>query len=128
VKKTKRGYAVAPVEKWLQQNIRPKNDAPQNGISASARYELRDELLAAQIRERGATASLKEMQLKVEHGELIPKDQVIEEELARTAVVKRTLLSLGRSVAPLVVGLPQREVQTIIDRKCRDVLERLAKM
>lgn len=99
----------------------------RHGTSESRRALL-DQLTKMQIRERSATASLKETQLKIDRGQLIPKEAVEKDEAAKIAVVRRALLSLGKTVAPLVVGLDQRDVETVIHKKCREVLERLSKM
>jgi len=87
---------------------------------------VRDELLEAQTRERKAKAALAELQLAFERGEYLARDEIEEWDRARSAVVKRGLLGLGRSVAPSLVGLNVKEIQAVINRRARGLLTQFA--
>lgn len=59
---------------------------------------------------------LKELEYMVETKELIPKEEILDEFLARIAIVKQGLMSLHRSLSPILFGKEPREIADILKR------------
>lgn len=116
-------YDGEAIQQWGQEN---KGDprGPNGGTEDGEGVGLR--LKRAQAREREARAELAELQLKIERGELVNKDEIKEWDLARIAVVKRGLLSMPRSIARSLIGLSDREIEHALMRRARDLLERFS--
>jgi phage terminase Nu1 subunit (DNA packaging protein) len=130
IKRTRRGYAVEPVEKWIAENLRAPSrppGRPPKDVDERAEGSLRQKLIREQIRERAATANLKEFQARLQSGDLIPREDIEKEERAKTAIIRRGLMNFPRATAPLLVGLDHREIEAIMMKKVRELLERFAR-
>ncbi|MFH0903194.1 MAG: hypothetical protein V2A73_21405 [Pseudomonadota bacterium] len=125
------------MRRWRSANILPPRSTPRRklpeddlpGPTASLGDDLlgdRERLLRAQADERRAKADSAGLALAIERGEYRALAEIEEWDRARIAIVKRGLLSLGRQVAPLVIGLSVHEAEVIIHRACRDLLTRFA--
>jgi len=78
-------------------------------------------------REIKARAELKEMELRQRQGELIEAKNVEKFFVARIIAVKQGLLTLSRSLPPLLYGKNEREMEAIISKKVRELLEGFAR-
>lgn len=59
---------------------------------------------------------LKELEYMVEMKELIPKEEILGEFLARIAIVKQGLMSFHRSLPPILFGKEPREMSDILKK------------
>lgn len=86
-------------------------------------------------REQKAQADLKttkarllELELAIKVGELVKKEVLEKERIARIQMVKRALLGLGRKVAPRAAKLRDpRKLAALINEQVREIIERFAK-
>lgn len=118
------GAPVRPDGRYSLQAIRRWRD----GLNGGQNLSDREKLLKAQAREREAKAELCELQLDIEKGAYISRDEIKERDRRRIAVVKRGLLGLPRSVAPLLAGLSPPEAEQLLMTKVRDLLRHFSEM
>ncbi len=81
----------------------------------------------AKKREMTARASLRELELLVKEGKLIPKDEVLAEFTSRILIVKSGLLVLPRMIAALLVGKDERQVMDMLRKAVEELLERFSR-
>lgn len=117
------GWDLQEVKAWRGATVLPQGPR-QKGESEEG---VRAELLRAQADERRAKADLADLKLKIERGEYRALSVIQEWDQSRIAVVKRGLLGLSRTLPPLLVGLVEREMGTLIDQRVRDLLERFGR-
>jgi len=124
-KKTKEGFCVEATLAWRQANVGP---AP---VRREARGTDRQRLEKAQADEREAKAELAAIKLRLEQGELRPLAEIEEWDRGRIAVVRRGLLGLSRSLAPVLVGVDPvaaKAVMVAVHQRCRQLLTSYAKI
>jgi len=120
------GWDVEEVRRWRDATMAPQGrrrrepgDEDSGGV--------RGDLLQAQADERRAKADLANLRLQIEKGLFHKHEDVVAFIASGSAVVKRGLLSLGKSLAPLLVGQDQRTIELLIHRRARELLSRIAK-
>lgn len=70
---------------------------------------------------------LKELEYMVETKELIPKEEILNEFLARIAIVKQGLMSFHRSLPPILIGKEPREMADILKRHTWQLLDKFSR-
>lgn len=70
---------------------------------------------------------LKELELLVKQGEIIPRETILQEFLARIYAVKGGLLSLHRSLPPQLAGKDARDMAGVIKKQCRQLLDKFSR-
>jgi len=105
-------YDINNIQAWRQANSKRGSR-----LTAKERADLDLKRLQAQ-----------ERKLKIQEieGELIPRDEVERGRIARIMAVKRKLLSLGRSLAPVLVGMEAREIEAAINERVREIIRSFA--
>jgi phage terminase Nu1 subunit (DNA packaging protein) len=76
---------------------------------------------------RQMRALLAEMEYKKRLGELITREEVEQGRVQRILAVKKALLSLPRRVAPQVVSLDVRSVQTVLEKRIHEIIDNFAR-
>lgn len=112
--KTAEGY-YDPVEvaRWLQAKDQTGTGDVSDKSKADTRY-------------RVAKAELAELELKKAIGAVISREERDEDLKKRVLVLKRGLLSFGRSIAPSLVAREPREIAALIDERMRDLIAQYA--
>lgn len=125
--RAKGGYDPAAVQAWADANLRRGplySDATDVNPTADVmRGGDRGELVKSVLdykRVRTATEALKLRRLQ---GELIEYDLFRRTLAARAAEFRRGLQGLERSLPPLLQGLNEREIQTVLAREFRHLLD-----
>jgi hypothetical protein len=127
--KTKLGYSVEAMRKWREENIGPSYLPKRTeGESHAGSPSDKQRLEKAQADQREALAALAALKLSIERGEYRSLKDVEEWDRSRASLIKRGLLSLGRSVAPAVVGLEVKQIEVVINKKARELLGRFARI
>lgn len=124
VKREKNGYPIEPLLDWIKDNVR-QNVNGHKGPEGEG-YALA--LLKAQAAERAAKAILAELKAEVEQGKYVPLEEIKERDLSRIAAVRRGLLSLPKGIAHLLSGLSPPEIEALLTRKVRELLEKFSRM
>ena len=70
---------------------------------------------------------LKELEYLVETKELIPRAEILNEFLARIAIVKQGLMSLHRSLPPILFGKDPREMADILKKHEWQLLDKFSR-
>jgi hypothetical protein len=70
---------------------------------------------------------LKEIELMIKRGELIPRDQVLNEFLSRISAVKTGLLGQHKILPPLLIGLEPRDMADVIKKANFHLLDRFSR-
>jgi len=125
--KDARGWSIAKTKKWLAERSK-KSGRVAGAARGTTDNGLRDELLRAQVLRAKAKAQREEIQLKEELGSLIPLTEVKERDVRRIQVVKRELLAVPRMVAHELVGLNAKEIEVVLKKRVRELLERFSRM
>jgi len=124
LKKGPKGYDVQALKRWRDENMPPprtkKGDPASPGDSAR--------LLKAQADQREALAALADLKLQIEKGQYRSIQEIEVWDRSRSAIVKRGLLGLPRSLGPLLVGLQAKEIESVLMQKVRGLLEAFAGM
>jgi len=120
MERTAHGYAVEPLRAWVRENreLVDRRRKPQDTEAIDREYD------AAKALQKRYQARLARLEYRHRVGELISKEEMKSRDVARIVAVKRGLLSLPKSVAHEIVGRDPREVEVILTRKVRDLLER----
>jgi phage terminase Nu1 subunit (DNA packaging protein) len=118
--KTTRGYDIEAIREWGQENKGLGEEEEGRGDHAR--------LKKAQADKEELRVKLTALELEIKDGQYLPLDEVKERDLARIAVVKRGLLSIPTAVAGRVVGLQQKEIEVILRKAVRDLLEKFSRM
>lgn len=71
-------------------------------------------------------ALLAEIDYKKQLGELLPKEEVEAGRVERILAVKTAFLALPQEVAPQLVGLEPRQIQTVLDQRIKEIMETFA--
>lgn len=79
------------------------------------------------IKYREYRARLSELDLKKANGLVIDREEVETGRVARIMAVKRSFLLLGRTVAPIIVGMEAREIQAHIDEKVKEIIKQFGR-
>lgn len=79
-----------------------------------------------EVRHREYRARLTELELKKAYGLVLNKEEVEAGRVARILTVKRALLLLGKTVAPVIVGMEPREIQAYIDERVKEIIRQFA--
>ena len=132
VKKTSNGYDLTALQQWIAENIRQKADSPhfvdeipQKSKSGINYLELYNEERALKTKaERERT----ELKFQIESGQYVPLDEVKKRDIEKIAVIKTGLLTMPRRIAQEVVGLNANQIEVLLKRRFRDLLEKFAKM
>lgn len=80
------------------------------------------------VRFRTAKARLAEIELAKRMGELLPKEEVEAEWLSAIITFKKGLMGLPKRIAPQLAGLEAKEIQAVLTKRVRELLEGLQKM
>jgi hypothetical protein len=109
------GYDLIEIERWaIREGLIPgkvKDDREDNGDSRKndrAFYETKIKRIESE---------LKEMKLKEARGDLLKKEDIEAQNVAKIVMLKQVLLSIPRGLAPLLVGLDAREIEAKIMEK-----------
>ena len=121
--KTKRGYHVQTFRKW-REGFQENRAAAAAAVPESARKRL----LRAQADERESKAALAKLQLQVERGEFLRRDEIQKRDEERIHAIKRGLLSIERTLPPRLVGLQEKEMSAVLRKFSRDLVERFRAM
>jgi len=70
---------------------------------------------------------LKELEYMVETKELIPKEEILNEFLARISIVKQGLMSFHRSLPPILMGKEPREMGDILKKYTWQLLDKFSR-
>lgn len=70
---------------------------------------------------------LKELEYMVETKELIPKEEILNEFLARISIVKQGLMSFHRALPPILMGKEAREMTDILKRHTWQLLDKFSR-
>ncbi len=99
---------------------------------AKPRWELgsadAERKLKAEADEREAKAAKAILDLAIQRGEYVQTAEVEERETMLAAYFKRWALALEKDLPARLVGLSEKEMQTVIRKQVRDHLTRMGKM
>lgn len=110
-------YAMLPCYRWYAQKLKQDLADAQNK-AGDLEYE--------QMRERRATADIKELDLAVKRGQLIPIDTYTKHVAAQFMAVRQNILAVAAQIAPQLEGLSRMEIKTRLQEKHRAVLTQLS--
>lgn len=125
VNKTAAGYNVDAIQSWMDEHGKLRRRSREN---AQRSLDDQKRLLKAQADEREAKAELARLKAETEQGLYIPLSEVQERDKARISAVRRGLLRLPKTVAPIACGLTVIEIEKLVERKVRDLLTKFAEM
>jgi len=132
-----RHFAVAArtVDRWVKDGC-PRDPRGWFELSAVGRWrEARERarsarekapLASAEARWRMARAQAEEIRLAQLRGTLLDREDVERGRVARLVAVRRRLLALPRSAAPILAGLTPREIEAWLDGWARDAIRAFA--
>ena len=80
-----------------------------------------------EVRFRSARARLAEIELAKRMGDLLPREEVESEWLNIIITLKKSLLGLPKRLAPQLVGLDAKLIQSALSKHIRELLENLTK-
>ena len=111
--KTKQGfYPIREIQEW--KFFKDHRNKKEDGVDWDAEY-------------RKYKAKLAEIELKAKIGEYIPKQEVEKGRVQRIMAVKRAFLSLPRQTASQLVGLQVREIELVLSKRVKEIVQRFAK-
>jgi phage terminase Nu1 subunit (DNA packaging protein) len=116
-----RGYSVEAYRRWRLEHIKLPAARPTPTAQLSRKRQLEEQLLAAR-------AELTEIQVARARGDLIPLEEANERIRGLGQAMTRHLGAMHVKLAPLLVGLTEREMQPIIRRFCREFAERISQL
>jgi phage terminase Nu1 subunit (DNA packaging protein) len=114
-------YDLHAIEDWafnaelIQE--RPSGRGEETTAGTKAHYETEIRRLQAE---------LKQLELDRKRGESIGIQEHERRIVAQIETVKRALLGVGRTLAPVLVGLEAREIQAMIDDRMREIIAAFA--
>jgi hypothetical protein len=116
--------SVSTIKKWRGEGFPIKAELPEI-IDWVRRFRplAGSEITEARTRKINAEARLKELELMLKEGQLIPRDEILQLFLQRIAAVKSGLLSLHHTLGPAIVGKDPREVSIITKRAVINLLQ-----
>lgn len=120
----KEGMPVTPQNKYDLIEIRSWRLLRDKRKKSSGQKKDNAEFWETKYREY--KAKLAEIALKQKMGQLIPKAQVEAQLVQVSLAIKRSLLALPRSVAPQLVGLETREIETILSGRVKEAISLIA--
>lgn len=128
------GVSAVAVGLWVTRDGCPKGVDGRYDLREVLRWHRRQAMQkspeAAQSksmeRKRRAEAEMTEMKLKEMKGELVSRVDVDRGRVARIQVVKRALLRMPRSLAPVLVGMDMREIEAYMGERIRDIIGEFA--
>jgi len=103
-------YNAADIQTW-----RGMRDKKKNGGNAPGKTNWKS-------KEEEYNARLKEIRLKEALGLLIPRKEVETGLTQACVVVKRALMTLPRTLAPILPGLDAREIEVVVREKVEDII------
>lgn len=117
---TSGGFDRLQCEKWVAERRRRIIPMLENDPQAEARPIRHDDRL------KKAKADLAEMDLRERQGGLISRRSFEQAMVARIMVAKAGLLTLPRSLPPLLVGKIEREIETVVKEQVSQLLRQFA--
>ena len=110
-------YDLLPCYRWYMQKLKKDlSDAEDKAVDLE--YE--------QMRERRATADIKELELAEKRGLLIPLPVFKQEVSGMFITVKQNILALAAKIAPQLEGLDRTELKLRLHKAHREILAALA--
>jgi len=106
-------YPLAECFCWWKDNI--STDLNETSLTEERRLKVQVE------------RKLKELEYMVETKELIPKEEILNEFLARIMIVKQGLMSFHRSLPPILFGKEPREITDILKRHTWQLLDKFSR-
>ena len=128
VRKSKRGYRIDPVRKWIKEN-RKQNPGRRASKGNKSKEVLTD---YAELYEKERALKTKaereraELRQKIEAGEYIPLSEVKERDRARIAAVTSGLKTLPRRIAQECEGLTANQIEIKLREHFRDLRRKFA--
>lgn len=105
-------YSIADIQSWRMARGRDEDASEGDAL----KDELNSKLIQIKIKRE-------QVKLDKELGELIAKSEVEGVLVQLISSFKRSFLSIGRSLAPQLVGLEPREIDAIITAKVRQIIQ-----
>lgn len=111
-------YNLAAVIAWREARIRAEADLEPGPGGGAQSPELEGW--------RRARRKMAELELERISGSLISLEEVERGRVERVIYLKRSMLALPRQVAPVLVGLEARQIQTLLKERLEDMIREYA--
>jgi DNA-binding XRE family transcriptional regulator len=122
------GVSVKTIRDWSKEGVDVYN--VQALMARASKIQERknesEDLADVKLRKLKAEADLKEHELEVERGKVVPKEQVLSEGMRMGMTVKAIFLKLSTDLTPILAGRPAGEVKKALDRYAREKLTELS--
>lgn len=113
---------------WAKEgiDITDERAVRERAKSKEIRGAAAEDMQGVKLRKLTAEANLKEHELEVERGKVVPKEQVLSEGMRMGMVIKGIFLKLSSDLAPVLAGRPAGEIKTALDKYAREKLTELS--
>lgn len=120
--------SVSTIKKWSAEGFPSKGELQEQIAWVRENRPLASSAITdARTRKINAEARLKEFELMIKEGQLIPRAEVLEMFLWRVQTVKSGLMSLHKTLIHQLSGHDQNEWALIIKKACLDLLARYSR-
>jgi DNA-binding transcriptional MerR regulator len=117
--------SISTIKKWSAEGFSIKGDLrEQIGWVRLNRPLVTNAITAARTRKIEVEAKLKELELLIKEGQLLPRAEVVDHNRFVILETKGAFLQLNRTLPPKLVGLEPREQGDIIKREVIGILMR----
>lgn len=128
------GVRTRTLQYWIQNGM-PVNSDGTYDVEVIKAWRAQDERRQKkekspddpEVRFRTAKARLAEIELAKRMGDLLPREEVESEWLNIIITLKKSLLGLPKRLAPQLVGLDAKLIQTALNKHIRELLENLTR-
>ena len=126
-----KGFLVNKTKNWVSDNREvvdkiqeADSKAQEEGSEDKASREAREAL----TKQRMVRYRLDKLKFLKMRGDLVALSEIQKRDVARIQVVKRSLLSLARSLPPILQGMSIQEMESTLRKRVMDLMKRFAGM
>lgn len=122
------GISLRTLKNWKADgvDIRDLQAVRARAAAMGAKSAATEDMQGVKLRKLTAEANLKEHELEVERGKVVPKEQVLSEGMKIGMAIKGIFLKLSSDLAPVLAGRPAGEIKTALDKYAREKLTELS--